>query len=1419
MKHLIRHTIRFILIPILILLSLICWILFTETGSRLFIQKVFQANDITVDETSITGTLAKHIEMSGLAYHIDEHSKVSIDALALDWTLQELISGVIQVNDLSLNHVTYQINGSSDEKDEPGSLAFEWPAFVPEVHINSFSVDAFTFDNNGQKTAIENLQSSLHTRADEAVLSLDNMQLDTHQVSGDIKLQNNDGINTDIALHWQGAMNETSGIADLKLSGPLDAVAIELSADAMVQLKASGVLDLLANEPELQLQGEVSGDLLQQQDSNVYLQTPVTFVLNGDTEFIDLELTGMARIQQQYDLAYSLDNHLQLPVKDSDVISLHTNWKTESSNTDISWLNIEGEGDIDYVDDKVTIELELAQPFNSTIDGLVNISDKQHTLKIDWDAFHLPLNDKQKLLVNNGHIHSEGTIAKTALYLNSRFAVADISTSETNTTETQYHEIDAEGWLDLSTSIPAGNLSSRIKLIVPESFNQYVRKLEPIELDITSDAKQLQLNAKTRSEINQENYAIDVNAEYAFESNPDEANIRSNWSVINTGSQANHQGILKALFTDNQLVVNTLETDLLGGSASITGNIKLENSSGRFDLSTTDLDIARIVPALESRIDLDGNVTFEQVDNNMLANIQLNSLAGQWRNQILAGNGQATIAGSDISLDQFRLQIGKNDVDITLHMNEGIQGTAKLNLPDLSSIVPEADGVITGDIIIEGSQTSPIIKGTVRGQHIEYGDVLLDSMKIQSDINLAQQTASTFTAELNAVRFSDYALDTLTVSGNGTRESHQLQFDASGKELKVHTKLLASLDENRWQGQLSETDIEEVHMGQWTLREASPFTYTIKDQQLNINTTCLQQEKAFVCMSLAKDKQSTLSGDINMQGLPLEIANIWLPDTVALHGELDGRLDARFADKDWSLTGDIAGKQTRIDIGLNEDKETLNLQTATAKLSLNQDDSVVQLNTASSNYFDINADIHWATKHPDSPYGQARLLIDDISWLQKIDPGFSGSKGQFISRLEIINKESVSSLDASFSLEQGVMFYLPIGLELNAIEGSVSSSNITDAYTITSRLSNKEKQLQLSGDVKLLADSHVDYSLAVTGTDFPIIRKADLALDISPDLKLSGNAEQHKLRGKLTVPYMDLFVNSIPEGAISTSDDTVIVRTDNSGKLRSENAKKSAFKTFMQDHLDMDINVEIGPDIHLSGFGLNTGISGNLQVIKPIGVNLPLGKGQLNIINGTYRAYSQNLVIDQGQILFAGPIDNPGLSVRAYRPNLPVTAGIQVIGNIRRPRITLYSNPSMTQAETLTYLVTGRPLNNVSGGEANLVAQAALSLGYNQSSVLTSQIEDAFNLDEFSVSGGDTLSSTSLTAGKKITPKLTARSSFNPFEQLWSFFMNYEITENWSVQTESGVTQGADVIYSIDTDTLSEVYKKLFGFMGKKSDP
>ena len=94
--------------------------------------------------------------------------------------------------------------------------------------------------------------------------------------------------------------------------------------------------------------------------------------------------------------------------------------------------------------------------------------------------------------------------------------------------------------------------------------------------------------------------------------------------------------------------------------------------------------------------------------------------------------------------------------------------------------------------------------------------------------------------------------------------------------------------------------------------------------------------------------------------------------------------------------------------------------------------------------------------------------------------------------------------------------------------------------------------------------------------------------------------------------------------------------------------------------------------MNVSGFGLQTGVSGQLRLeggsLKPY-----TGHGRVSLHDGRYTAYGQKLEIERGELAFNGPLDAPNLDVRAVRKMPDVTAGVQLTGQPYRLKSTVFS--------------------------------------------------------------------------------------------------------------------------------------------------
>jgi translocation and assembly module TamB len=239
---------------------------------------------------------------------------------------------------------------------------------------------------------------------------------------------------------------------------------------------------------------------------------------------------------------------------------------------------------------------------------------------------------------------------------------------------------------------------------------------------------------------------------------------------------------------------------------------------------------------------------------------------------------------------------------------------------------------------------------------------------------------------------------------------------------------------------------------------------------------------------------------------------------------------------------------------------------------------------------------------------------------------------------------------------------------------------------------------------------------------------------------------------------------------------------------------------------DLNIVLDPGPNFQVQGHGLRTRLTG-LLTLQAEGRDVPPRlTGELRTVSGTYRAYGQNLRIEDGTLRFAGVYDNPTLDIRAVRPNLSQVVGVEVSGTAQFPVVRLYSEPDLPEAEKLSWLVLGRSSAN-GGAETAMLQQAALALLAGRGVAPTEGIGKAFGLDEVSLGQ---IATTNLdgTSGTEATVRLGKRISrdfYVAYERglagtLGTFYVFYDLSRRFTLRGESGTQNAVDLIFTTRYD-------------------
>ncbi len=322
-----------------------------------------------------------------------------------------------------------------------------------------------------------------------------------------------------------------------------------------------------------------------------------------------------------------------------------------------------------------------------------------------------------------------------------------------------------------------------------------------------------------------------------------------------------------------------------------------------------------------------------------------------------------------------------------------------------------------------------------------------------------------------------------------------------------------------------------------------------------------------------------------------------------------------------------------------------------------------------------------------------------------------------------------------------------------------------------------------------------------------VLVRADRQLTLSGDLQARLEGGQFTVRGGLRT---DRAVIILPDETAPSLGGDVVVRS----AARDREAAEAAQRQLARDEAqvakaqtakppDIAVTFDLGDDFAVQGRGITTRLEGKLDIRSAALGSPPRITGEVKTVRGQYSAYGQRLDIETGIARFSGPFDNPALDILAIRPNIAHRAGVQITGTAQSPRVRLYSEPTLSDAETLSWVVLGRA-SATSGGESVLLQQAALALlGGLGKSGSGGGLASRFGLDEIGFrgpgSGGD-LRESAVTVGKRLSSDFYVTYERSLSGTLGTIFIFYDLTRRLTLRGQAGQQSALDLIYTLQYD-------------------
>ena len=304
---------------------------------------------------------------------------------------------------------------------------------------------------------------------------------------------------------------------------------------------------------------------------------------------------------------------------------------------------------------------------------------------------------------------------------------------------------------------------------------------------------------------------------------------------------------------------------------------------------------------------------------------------------------------------------------------------------------------------------------------------------------------------------------------------------------------------------------------------------------------------------------------------------------------------------------------------------------------------------------------------------------------------------------------------------------------------------------------------------------------------FAALQRVDRRVVASGEADLTLDARSTVLRGRLRADEgrFDFTQSDAP----TLADDVDVGR----GEVDAEDRERVVTPRSRRANT-LDLRVDLGSAFLLKGRGLSTRLAGDLRLTSP-GNRLAV-QGTIQAVDGTYAAYGQKLRIDRGNILFTSVPENPRLDIIATRPDLEdMRVGVTVTGTAQSPRIRLFSEPTLSDTDRLSWLLLGRASDGLGRTDLALLQRAAYALiaGESDAPSLVEQI----GLNEFSVRQGEgDTRETVVTLGKQLSRRwyLGYERSLNAATGTWQLI--YRLAQRYTLRAQSGNDTALDFIWT-----------------------
>ncbi|MBZ0114767.1 MAG: translocation/assembly module TamB domain-containing protein [Thermoanaerobaculia bacterium] len=811
--------------------------------------------------------------------------------------------------------------------------------------------------------------------------------------------------------------------------------------------------------------------------------------------------------------------------------------------------------------------------------------------------------------------------------------------------------------------------------------------------------------------------------------------------------------------------------------------------------------------------------------------VELTRLEGILREQPISARGRVELADDSYHLDPLEVTWAADSLTVSGTLGSTYDLTLRLDAPNLAVALDGISGTLRVDATVVGPADALKVALSAQGESLSYQDHLSDQdyrvgrLDLESKVDLSDDGPIDLDLTATRVDLGTVQADRVVLTGAGTQGMHTATLDLFPEEdgndgavvrLALSGGLDATVEESEsnapapriWRGRMTRLDVDvdrldrlgistgtDSRLGTWNL--AGPAGLIASSEEINLSDFCWAGQGR-VCAEGEWTAATGWRADARLTDVPLSLLSGFLPPDVEVSGNLNGTVAAR-ANADGQIEGSarlIPGPGEVVYPVASEREQRLHYQEASITAIAGTAGVTADLALVLVDVGRVDGHLELpgfavSAESAESQEIRGRLTVDlaDLSIVQALVDGVRNVGGQLDADLTVAGTTASPEIRGGARLKEATLDYPEYGLELRDLSFTALGVG-REPIALSGSVRSGDGTIELVGTVPISPSTESPARLAVNGQRFELIDTEEIRVLASPDLTLTYDGAVARLAGEVLIPEANLEVEKRVEGgAVASSRDVVFVGPD---AVTTTSERATAFEA--------RVRVALGADVKVDVLGLAAEPTGSLLLVEEPG-RPTSATGQLELNKGTFQAYGQDLTLERGRLVFAGPVTDPGIDLRASRrADDGVVAGLDATGTLSRPVVTLWSEPSMSQSDQLSYVLLGKPIAQVGQGDSDgsLLANAATALGIKGGNLLGERISARYGLEEARIEAEDGLESASLVLGKYLSPRLFVGYGIGLFDAVNTFRIRYLLNDKLTLEGETGNGTSADILYTLE---------------------